>query len=179
MKARKLKEILGTEYIVADFGDYIGIGSPLCHNLISIDKETRKMAHALSLSGETLDIWNRLVTLIQTKEFDDIVNGDDSVMNPVAVYYAEDGVIHEEFSEAIGWPNITQTGRLQHDNTDFASREEAIARGIARGIDEAEAGIKNLTMVVDQKKKEIWEAERRIAEFKDELESYKKEKDIN
>ena len=43
MKARKLKEILGeTGYIIADFGDYIGIGNGYIHDIIHLDKRTKK-----------------------------------------------------------------------------------------------------------------------------------------
>ena len=48
MKARLLKKLMNdTGYYPGDYGDYIALGSPLCHNLMSVDKESLKVTYAL------------------------------------------------------------------------------------------------------------------------------------
>ncbi len=48
MKARYLRKLLnGTTYRVGNHGEYIAVGSPLCHDLIKVDKATLKLTYAL------------------------------------------------------------------------------------------------------------------------------------
>ena len=87
MKARVLKKLLNdTEYLVADHGEYIAVGSPLCHKLISVDKATLKVTYALDTYGggrKSLDnkelkaIWDKLHELIESGEIKDIIEGQE------------------------------------------------------------------------------------------------------
>ena len=103
MKARLLKNLLNnTGYSVSNHRDYIAVGSPLCHDLISVNKETLKVKYALDtfregrkcLEGksnskgenELLFIWDKLHELIENKEINDIINGKDIIKNPLPVF---------------------------------------------------------------------------------------------
>jgi hypothetical protein len=62
MKARLLKKILNnTGYIINNKRDYIAVGSPLCHDLISVDKKTLKLKYALDTWGEGFGIKRRII----------------------------------------------------------------------------------------------------------------------
>ena len=44
MQSRKLRELLGNPgYTITNHKKYIAVGSQLCHDLISVDKETLKI----------------------------------------------------------------------------------------------------------------------------------------
>ena len=48
MKARLLKKLLNdTGYAVSNHDEYIAVGSPLCHDLISVNKQTLNLKYAL------------------------------------------------------------------------------------------------------------------------------------
>ena len=53
MKARLLKKLLNdTSYSVSNNKEYIAVGSPLCHDLMSVNKETGKVKYALDTFGK-------------------------------------------------------------------------------------------------------------------------------
>jgi hypothetical protein len=53
MKARLLTKLLNdTKYNVNNNRDYIAVGSPMCHNLISVNKKTLKLEYALDTFHE-------------------------------------------------------------------------------------------------------------------------------
>ena len=53
MKARLLTKLLNnTGYRVNNNKDYIAVGSPLCHDLISVNKQTLKVKYALDTFRE-------------------------------------------------------------------------------------------------------------------------------
>lgn len=143
MKARTLKHLLNdTKYIVADFGEYISVGSPLCHDLIKIDKKSLKMTYALdtfhkgreALTGdskkEILIIWDKLQELIDNKGILEIINGNDELTNPLPVYSIRNGELLESSTDCYGWPNVTIEGFLMYDNTWFRTKQEAVSFGI-------------------------------------------------
>ncbi len=139
MKARALKKILNnTGYTVSHREEYICVGSPMCHNLISVDVKTLKLSYALdifhdgraALTGKSKDellfIWDTLSGLIETGEILDIINGQDIIENPLPVFLVEDGKIIETVTDAYGWPNTTIDGTQLFDNTSFQTKAEAI-----------------------------------------------------
>ena len=166
MKARVLKRLLNdTGYSVAEYENYIAVGSPLCHDLISVDKDTLKVKYALdtfntgrkAISSEELkEIWDKLHALIASGEIQDIIEGCDVIDNPLPVYTVEDGLLIETTTDEYGWPNVTVDGKMMHDNTYFKTRDEALAKG----IDEVLYGI-GFTDT------HIIEAETRLAEVKE------------
>lgn len=147
MKSRLLKQILNnTGYDVHNKPDKICIGSPLCSDLISVDKKTLNVKYALdtwregrkSLDGksnskgenELLFIWDKLHELIENGEINDIINGDDILIIPLPIYTVKDGKLIETFTDAYGYPNVTISGELMYENEYFKTKEEAIKEGI-------------------------------------------------
>jgi hypothetical protein len=141
MKARKLKKILNnTEYTVAFYGEYIGIGSLLCHDLIKLDVSTSNIKYALDTwrkgresvlhHKELTFIWDKLTELVGSGEINDIINGNDIIDNPLPVYTIRDGQLLCTVTDAYGWPNTTVEGYMMHDNTYFKTISEAVEYGI-------------------------------------------------
>lgn len=147
MQARKLRKLLNdTKYTVGNYGDYIAIGSPLCHNLIKVDKSDYGFKLALdtfnkgrvSLGNEELVfIYDKLKELALSGELREIIDGDDVLDNPLPVFTVTDGKLVSTFTDEYGWPNSTVDGTIMYDNTYFKTSEEAIKYGIR----EAEASI--------------------------------------
>lgn len=141
MKSRLLKELLKTQYIIADYDSYIGIGTRLCHNLISIDKITFKLKYALDYNNtDTInknspmfDIWNKLEELISNNTMIDIINGNDELDIKLPVFYMNtEGNIIESYTDEYGYPNITYDGKLMYDNYFFKTKREAIIDSLER-----------------------------------------------
>lgn len=136
MKARKLKAILNnTGYILSDHGDYIAVGSPMCHDLLSINKKELKLKCAMdpfnegkkSLRHSELEvIYDKLQELIDSGEIKDIIEGKDIIDKPLPVFISEGFDVIESVTDAYGWPNVDEQGRQLYENTSFKTRQEAI-----------------------------------------------------
>jgi hypothetical protein len=136
MKARKLKAILNnTGYILSDHRDYIAVGSPLCHNLLSIDKKELKIKIALdtwnegrkSIKNPEIEfIYDKLQELIDSGEIKDIIEGKDIIDKPLPVFLSQGFDVIESVTDAYGWPNTDEQGRQLYNNTSFKTRSEAI-----------------------------------------------------
>lgn len=124
MQAIRLKKLLNTNRPVADYGDYIGIGSSYIHNLISIDKKTRDIHYAIYYRGgkfaiqdeEILGLWNILEAIIHTPLFDEILEKNDEFDNPLPVYTVKNGELFETQCAEYGYPNTTREGEIMHNN---------------------------------------------------------------
>lgn len=143
MKARLLTKILNdTKYTVNNNENYIAVGSPLCHDLIKVDKKDLKVKYALDTwhegrkalekdsKAELLFIWDKLHELISNGEIHDIINGNDEIENPLPVFTCEDGKLIETFTDKYGYPNTTISGEIMYENTYFKTRKKAIEYGI-------------------------------------------------
>lgn len=167
MKARLLKKILNnTGYIINNNDDYIAVGSPLCHDLISVNKKTLKLRYALDTwhegrnslrSEELLFIWDKLQELINNGEIKNIIEGQDEIENPLPVFTVRDGKVVKSFTDQYGWPNITIDGDEMYDNTWFKTELEAIKYG----IQEYKAGMNMVQRTIDERRKELREFEER------------------
>lgn len=187
MKARKLTKILDTTYTVADHGKYIGVGSPLCHNLFSVDKETLEIKYALdtfkvgraALADRDFDhglrVWDRLHELVASGEIQDILNGSDDIENPLPVFTFRDGEIVETVTDAYGWPNTTADGRLMHDNDYFPTRNKALAWGIKECSAEIDWRSKRVAEIQSESAKNIANLEADIGERQEWLDRLRKE----
>lgn len=162
MKARKLKQILNnTGYTVAFYGDYIGIGSPLCHDLLRLDIENGKIKYALDtwrkgresvLHHEELTfIWDKLHELVENGGMVDIINGNDVIENPLPVYTVRNGALFCTVTDAYGWPNVTVEGYMMHDNDYFKTAAEALEYGIK----EYEYRVKTMEERIAEEEKEL------------------------
>jgi hypothetical protein len=166
MQARKLKALLNnTGYTVAFYDTCIGIGSPLCHDLIRLDVEDGKLKYALDTwrkgresvlhHKELTFIWDKLHELVASGEMENIIKGQDEIENPLPVYTVRNGKLISTFTDAYGWPNTTIDGYMMHDNTYFKTVGEAVEYG----IEEYEYRVKNI--------------EERIAEVEENLDRLK------
>lgn len=154
MKARLLRELLNnTKYSLSNEKEYIAVGSPMCHNLISVDKKTLKVRYALDTfnqgrnslikdgANKLLFIWDKLHELIESGEIKDIIEGKDIIENPLPVFTVRDGQLVESKTDAYGWPNTDDDGVTLYDNTHFPTSIQAIEFGIKE--EEAERGFRH------------------------------------
>lgn len=136
MKARELRKTLNnTGYTVHETKRKICIGSPLCSDLIYIDKENMKLNYALASRStnprgeirnkELLEIWDILDNLITTGLINDYINGEDTIKKSVKIYKVEDGKLIVKHTEKACYPNITQDGELIYGNMFFTTKEDA------------------------------------------------------
>jgi hypothetical protein len=178
MKARLLKQILNnTGYNVHNKPDMICIGSPLCHDLISVDKKTLNIKYALDTfregrkcleeksnskgENELLFIWDKLQELIENGQLNDIINGDDILENPLPIFRVKGGKLIETFTDAYSYPNVTISGELMYKNEYFKTKEEALKEGIR----EYEYWVKHFNEQIIEREKEISKKRQDIIEL--------------
>lgn len=140
MNVPKLRSHLnGTTRSIADYGECISVGSPLCHNLISVDKSTMKLSYAIDTfregrkalkDKELLSIWDKLSELIESGELQSIIDGEDDKAGSVEIYKPENGAITVKYAKTPGWPNSTTDGELMYNNTHFTDYQKAVEQGI-------------------------------------------------
>lgn len=173
MKARKLRQFLNnTGYNISNERDYIAVGSPMCHDLISVNKKTLKVKYALDTFNEGKKaikhpelqfIWDKLHELIESGEIHDIINGKDIIENPLPVFTVANGELIESMTDAYGWPNTDDNGMCMYDNTHFPTKEEAIKQGI-----------KEYTAGVELSKDRISELKENLSKVESRCEMYQK-----
>jgi len=172
MKARLLKKLLNdTKYAVSNHREYIAIGSPMCHDLISVNKETLKVRYALdtfregrkSIKSEELEfIWDKLHELIETGQIQDIINGKDEIENPLPVFTVTDGKLVESITDAYGWPNTDDDGICMYENTHFPTAEQAIEYGIK----EYKAGERLTLDRIEEIEKDLSKVKQRLDKYR-------------
>lgn len=179
MKARLLKKLLNdTGYSVSNNEKYIAVGSPMCHDLISVNKETLQVKYALdtfregrkcfeetsrqSEKTELLFIWDKLHELIENGQIHDIINGKDEIENPLPVFTVYDGKLVESVTDKYGWPNTDDDGICMYENTHFPTAKQSIEYGIT----EYKAGEENTL-------RRIKELEEDLSKVKERLEKYR------
>lgn len=178
MKARLLKKLLNdTGYAVSNNRDYIAVGSPLCHDLISVNKETLKVKYALDtfregrkcLEGksnskgenELLFIWDKLHELIENGQIHDIINGKDVIENPLPVFTVKDGKVIESVTDKYGWPNTDDDGVCMYENTHFPTAKQAIEYGIS----EYNAEKENVIRRIEEIESDLSKAKERLSTY--------------
>lgn len=140
MNVPKLRSYLnGTTRPIGDYGDYIAVGSPLCHDLIKVDKSTMRLSYALDTfhkgrealkDSELLGIWDGLSRLIESGELQSIIDDEDDKIGTVEIYKPENGAITVKYAKTPGWPNSTTDGEMMYDNTHFTDYQKAVKEGI-------------------------------------------------
>ena len=178
MKARLLKKILNnTGYSISNNRDYIAVGSPLCHDLISVNKETLKVKYALDTFREgrkclesklnsnnenhLLFIWDKLHELIENGEIQDIINGKDEIQNPLPVFTVEDGKLIESVTDEYGYPNTDDNGVCMYQNTHFPTAKQAIEYGVSN----YKAGIKYSLNRIEELEKDLQKEKERLSTY--------------
>ena len=141
MKAKKLKEILNTNYTIQETEDKICISSYYVTDLIAIDKKSLKLTYALdtfnegrnALKSEELErIWDKLSEMIKDGSIKDIINGNDSIegMKEFWYYDNESKTIIKSYSDVLEYPIIDYTGKFIYEENCFNSDDEAKQYGI-------------------------------------------------
>jgi len=141
MKAKVLKQLLNTNYVVQEIPDKICISSYYVTDLIAIDKKTLKLTYALdtfhegrnALKSEQLEnIWDKLTQMIKDGSIKDIIKGNDSIEGMKIFYYFDEDTkkVIKSYTDEYGWPNVDYTGKLIYDNNCFETEKEAIDHGI-------------------------------------------------
>jgi hypothetical protein len=142
MQVRKLRKLLNdTTYSIADYGAYIGIGSPYVHDLIKVTKDGWKVSYALdtfkkgrsSISHKPLEeIWDKLLELIASGELQKVVEANDEIETKIQVFRFDEATetVIESHTDTLGWPNTTFDGQMMYENEWFPTKEEAITREI-------------------------------------------------
>jgi hypothetical protein len=184
MKARLLKKLLNdTGYAVSNNRDYIAVGSPMCHDLFKVDKETLKIKYALDtwnkgrkeLEGksneELLFIWDKLHELVENGQIKDIIEGKDIIENPLPVFTVTDGKLVESITDEYGWPNTDDNGICMYKNTHFPTKKQALKYGIK----EYEAGVNMTTERVADIKKDLKKALNRLETYRSRVDRLKVE----
>lgn len=185
MKARLLKKLMNnTGYAPNNNEDYIALGSPLCHNLFTVDKKTLKIKYALDtfnegrkcLMGkdneELLFIWDKFHELVESGQINEIIEGNDEIENPIPVWTFKKGNLIESHTDKYGWPNTTYDGNIMYENLYFKTPEEAIDKAIR----EHEAGVRIAKDILEEKLKEVEKFQNMLKNEEDYLESFKKMK---
>lgn len=175
MKARLLKKLLNdTGYSISNNDEYIAVGSPMCHDLISVNKETLKIKYALdtfregrkclegksnsSGENELLFIWDKLHELIENGQIQDIINGKDEIENPLPVFTVDGGKLVESVTDKYGWPNTDNNGIRMYENTHFPTAKQAIKYGIS----EYKAGEENTIRRIKELEDDLSKAKERL-----------------
>lgn len=142
MKAKLLKELLNnTGYIVHERSGKICVGSPMCPELINVDKKTLELKYSLDTfhnGRKSIDhpklafIWDKLSELIESGQIQEIIDGNDEIDETyLPIYVAENGSYEKKYTKAFGYPNVTADGELLYDNTSFKTEIEAIEYAIS------------------------------------------------
>lgn len=179
MKARYLKKLLNnTGYIVADHGEYIGVGSPLCHRLIAVDKTTMRITYALDAfnygrkalehNEELGQIWDTLAALIASGEMRSIMDENDVLENPVPIWFwdSKTKTIQEKRADpdAMEWPAVAHDGTQIYENNWFRTRQEAVQCAVRNLRAEKECEQRHLVKKKEEiKKYEGWLADTEAA----------------
>lgn len=187
MKARYLKKLLmDTRYMVADHGEYIAVGSPMCHDLISVDKKTLKMKYALAFrehdrealvhknAKELLFIWDKLEELIKSGEIKAIIEENDELDKPLEIWmwHSREHKVVKKYTDAYGWPNVTHDGEQIYENYGWPTRKEALEHGLKSvnaSIDCTSEGLAEITERVIWQRARLEELEKARAEIEAEL----------
>jgi len=178
MKARELQKYLNTSRTVHETKDNICVASAICHKLITIDKKTLKLKYALDAfnegreslkDDELLSIWDKLQGLIDSGKIKYYIDGVDKIDKKLPVYWCDNGILKEDFTEKYGWPNVTQSGELMYDNTHFKTSREAIKSGLK----DMALCMKFSREIINQKQNEICDECRRIKYYKEKIKTLK------
>ena len=169
MKSDYLKELLDIKHAVADYGEYIGIGSWYVHDLIRIDKKTFEVSKSSIVSdGELLRIFDELKNINKTK-MRDIVMGNNGEEYNKEVYYCESGKIRKTYCKEYGYPNTTIDGVLMYDNTHYKNPLDAVVReieGLKIGIKYTQNNIIDLDDNLRKQKEKLNEYMKEMEELK-------------
>tara|TARA_B100002049_G_scaffold42555_1_gene29029 strand:- start:19646 stop:20215 length:570 start_codon:yes stop_codon:yes gene_type:complete len=176
MKARLLRKLLNdTGYSISNNEGYIAVGSPMCHDLIKVDKETLKVKYSLDTwnkgrayleqrgNEELLFIWDKLHELIVSGAIKEIIEGRDHIENPLPVFTVYQGKLVESVTDEYGWPNTDDNGICMYENTHFPTAKEALEKGLS----DSKGGVENMKEIVEDRKRDLQKAKDRMKMYED------------
>lgn len=147
--------------VVPDKG--ICIGSPYIHDIIvvsMIGEITKRYDPGRGWSrNEDLDRYQAEMEA-DPALLKRLIDQPDAFERSLTVYTYEGGDIIECQCVELDWPNVTHDGRMMYENTFSPDR----AKVVEWATSNARAGIENWTEIVDQRTKDLGEAERMLAE---------------
>jgi len=155
MQAKKLKQLLNTDYTVEYAKDSLCISSAYVTGLIKVNKNTLELSYALdtfhegrkSLRNEKLEkIWDKLDSMIKDGSIKEIINNNDSIDGMKKFYYFDwqKKTVIESYTDKYGWPNVDYTGKMIYDNNCFKSKKAAVKYAIKQLLDDIECFNKNI-----------------------------------
>lgn len=145
------------------------IGSPLCHDLITVNLTTRKFEDKLSArsrGGELQRYWDEMQADVD-KLFS-LIEVPDTFERSIPVFTFEDGDILEKRCEELDWPNVTHDGDIMNNRF-----HETRAAAVEHAISNAEAGIENITQCIAERERETEKMRDRLSQYKSNLEKLK------
>lgn len=127
------------------------IGSPLCHDLITVNLTTWEFGKALSGPLNNKDLqryWDEMhADLDRLKE---LVSSQDAFEKSITVYTYAGGDIIEKFCEEPGWPNVTHDGDMMYENMFSTDRSYVIERARRNAEAKIELGREGLAQLEKQ-----------------------------
>jgi hypothetical protein len=148
---KNVKEHYQIKHQVAVYdGEGICIGSPLCHDLIIIDRWRKTVKHTMTLRGnEDLErYWDEMHADMGLLK--DLVASPDIFEKSVMVYTYEGGDILEKFCEEPGWPNVTHDGDMMYENMFSTDRDYIVERARKNAEAKVELGRESLAQLETQ-----------------------------
>lgn len=124
------KETFNVGHIVQVDQNKLYIGSSYIHNIVQIDMNTGEININNSVFSDFLH--EKYPEILECKKCDliKIFKTKDVFEKSIPVYTFEDGDIIKEYSEELGFPNVTHSGNIIHDNTYFKTEKEAVNAAI-------------------------------------------------
>lgn len=163
-KTFKEKFKIGHNVKINDQG--LCIGSGYVSDLVVVNLKTGVVTENSTFRGFLKEEYPQLLNAT-AEEILEVLSQKDQFSNSFPVYTWDGAIIIEEKAEAYGWPNVTHSGKIMHDNTYFKTREEAVAKAKS----DNDYAVKEWTKIVA-------EAERNVEEKRKELDQVKKDKEI-
>lgn len=148
----------------------ICIGSPYIHDIIVIDAATGQITRRWGEPHRGLIARYLMEMDADPAKLAELVAQPDTFERSIPVYTYEGAEIVECFCEELGWPNVTHDGRMMHENTFTADRDQVVkwaareARcAVHAWADHRKEAQRRLDEVIDRET----EAKRRRAAFED------------
>jgi hypothetical protein len=136
---KNVKEHYQIKHQVAVYdGEGICIGSPLCHDLIIIDRWRKTVKHTMTLRGnEDLErYWDEMHADLD--KLWALIEQEDTFSSDIPVFTWKGEEVIEKSCETPGYPNVTHDGELMYENRFSTDRGQALQWA----IEDAEAGIR-------------------------------------
>lgn len=145
---------IGHTVCVTDKG--ICIGSPYIHDLIviSLDGMIVKPMEDYTTSNEDLARYMAEMKA-DPEKLRQLAQSPDKFSKSITVYTYDGGNIVEKRCEETGWPNVTHDGELMYENTFSIDK----AKIVKRAKEEADACLEFWPRRVEERRKELAEAE--------------------